>query len=633
MKEINTPFLFKNIFIPLILVLPIICFSFTTLTLGTDNIRMIRHFDIDESGLVGHAAKTYSHFVVPLEDNVTYPQLFYYLAGIAMIPYTQLKGVNYQAIVIALRSLNTLAGIATAILLYFFCLRFFRSYWVGIISSLFFTLNSQYLCWLVNSRCHPLELLFILCVIYFCYAAIEGSDSKSLKLAAIFSGLATATKFGGIFLIPIIWVTELYISIRSKISNLIVFLKPKIKLIYIYATGIIITAIAIPFSVILLYLKFRHKFIKPFGIYTLNDFLHYRNFRLLILVSEILAVTGILWIVINYINNKYIKENLYNIRRKGFPLFLNKSMLFLFHIILVNILIFLFWNPSYFIYPILTIKRMGLQFAKTTMSTALDPGIKKAIFDPGGFIWLKMLFSNAFLNLWFGLLLGGYFIYELLRLSKSLKNDRDGLFKRSLLFFYSAIVISFLILFVSHRPDHYLLSLVMILGILMSFFLVSVISKPKKFIIRFLLGLVFIPILILGFYKRLGPLTELYELKKWSSGIKDTGVLCGKWLENNYPADTKIWLDSNEFYIPPSFYNIHFMYWNDKIERNIKAIKELDPDILVITNAYDSSLKNTQKINTAIKNEELSSFELKKEFQYTGPLSKYYTKIFVYGKK
>lgn len=621
-----------NIVIPFLLVLPILWLVLGTIALGTDNLRMIKHFDVDESTLVEFAGKTYSHIFVPLEDNVTYPQFFYYLAGIVLFPFTLLKGINYQMIAIILRSLNTFAGMLTAIFIYFFCLKFFRSILAGILGSLLFSTIPGYMCWLVNSRPHPLEILFILLVFYFCFRIVEQYRPKFLIGAIIFCGLATATKFGGLFLIPIIWVACLYYIVQLRTPALVNYLKPKIKWVYLYTSGIILILALIPVAAIQLYFKYQNKFY-IFGIKNFNDFLHYRNFRLLLLFVGILILGALIWLVINMLAQKFLKNNSLT-EKYRYIFILDKSTLSLFYIFVNNLLIFLLFNPSYFLFPLSTFKRMGIQFAKSTMSTSLDPGLSRPIFDPKGFVWLKMLFEDSMVNVWFGLLVLAYFIYEVIYFRKNWRSSREFVFQRLLLLIYSVFLFIILIIFLSHRPHHYLLPIAMALSILSSFGIIAIIRQAKTNFFRRFLILVFGVVLVLGFYMRFGYLAKLYELKTSMTSMADTGLLIGEWLKNNFNSNVKIWVDSNEFYIPPEFKNVYSIYVTDAIENNFENIKRIGSDILVITSAYDPFLKNAQKVEQAIKEGRFKGFRLEKVFNYEGPLVKegWYKTIFVYSK-
>ena len=300
-------FWIKNVLVPLFLIMPILLFAIPCIPPGTNNLRMIYHFDQDEGSLVEFAGKTYSKGVVPLEYNVTYPQLYYYLAGIFLFPYTLLKGINYQVIIITLRSFNVLIEILTIVFLYFFCLKFFKSIWVGILSCLLLATSPEYLSWLINSRPQLLEILFILVAFYFYFKLVEKYNRGVLLAMIVFTGLATATKFGGIFLLPIAFLTYLYSILKVPILDSIEYLKDRSKIIYTLSALLMVISLSTSIISVLVYLKIPEKF-HILGIWSLKEFLHFRNFRILLLVSVILFLFSLLWFVLNLFTDRCFKS-------------------------------------------------------------------------------------------------------------------------------------------------------------------------------------------------------------------------------------------------------------------------------------------------------------------------------------
>lgn len=621
-------FWLKKVIIPILLVVPILCFVIPLITIGTDNLRMLQHFDSEEAHIVIYAGKIYSRIFIPPEEICAYPQFFYYLAGIVLFPLAWLKGIDCQTIAIVWHGLNAFSGIFTAIFIYFFCLRFFKSVWKGILSSLLFSTTAGYLCWFVNSRPHPLEIFLILVALYFSLRMVEKYNYKLFLGAMIFSGLATATKFGGLFVIPVIWLACLYGFMQLPPSNLVIYLKRKFKLIYIISFLNVIFSVTLPLIVILLYQKFQIKFYK-IGINNLDNFLHWRNFRLMLLASGLLLTGSIFCCAINFISHKF--ANRLNVKNK-FISVVNISILYLVYIILGNLLIFLVFNPGYFLFPIQTIKLFGLQIAKSTMGTGLDPGLVRPVFDKDGLIWFKMLFENPMFNKCLAILLIIYLIYEVLFFKRNWFYARQALFQRLLLLSYGLILWFFLILFVFHRPHHYLLPVGMVLSILSVFGALEIFKITKINLLGGLYALFLCLVLFFSFQIKLEYILKFRDFKKGQTIAGDTGLVIGRWLEDQYDSSAKIWKDCDDFYIPLKFKNLYFMQLHDSIENNFAKIKEIEPDVLVITSAYDPSLKNAHKVAQAIKDGKLDGYRLEKEFNYTGPLENFgwYKKIFIY---
>lgn len=625
----------RNFIVPCLLIAPIIGFVWGPLTAGTANLRMIIHFDIDESTLVEFAGRTYSKGIIPLELQASYPQFFYYLAGIVLFPYTFFKGIDHQAIVIVFRCLNTMAGISTAILLYFLCLRFFNSVFVGILSSLLFITSPGYLWWLLNSRPHPLEIFFILAVFYFSFRLVEHYKLKVLIAAIVFAGLATATKCAGIFTVPVIWAACLYNIAQQKTTELSGYLSKKFKLINLISLFLACIAIIIPLAAISFYLKFQNKFYF-LGIQNLFDFIRHRNFKVMTIAAILLFLAALFWLVVNFLTNRLSKHRPAAMPEKFSYLFiLNKGILILFYIVASNIAMFLLLNPSYLIYPLNTIKAMAAHFAMTTMTAVINPSLSKPIFDFTNLAWFNMLFfDNRLFNWCFALLFFWYIGYEILSFKKNWLYSRCFLIQRGLLLLYSVVLFLFLILIVHHRNHAYLLPVEMVFGILIALGITQTVKKIRFKFLKSLFILSISILLILGFYTRLGKLIEWHQIKVANCHITDTGIVIGDWLEAHHDSNIKIWKDTPEFYVPPKFKDICFMYLNDTIENNFEEIKKIEPDILIIANPYDGSLGNAQKINLAIKEGKLRGYVLEREFKYEGTLEKNgtYKKIFIYKK-
>ncbi|MDD5617875.1 MAG: glycosyltransferase family 39 protein [Candidatus Omnitrophica bacterium] len=636
MKNMSYKFWIKNILIPCFIIFPILYFTLPIISPGTDNLRMVRHFDPDEASLVEYAGETYSNVLVPLKENAAYPQLYYYLAGLFLFPFTYLKGINYHVIVIVLRSFNVLFGLITGILIYFFISKSFKSIWVGILGSLLFITTPEYLWWLVNSRPHPLELLFIIMIIYFCLRMIDRYQTKFLVAATVFIGLATATKFGGLFMIPAVWVACLYGFSTFKTADLISYLKNKVRLINFIAIAAMILSVLIPLCSILLYLKLREKFY-ILGINNLRDLIFSRDFRLLLGIMSISFLFSLFWFIMNLFSRKF-HNNVSQAEKFRHILIINKSFLTLFNIIVTTVLIFIVSTPHCIRYPLSTLKKMGFQFIKSSMSTALDPGLSKPIFDSGGFVWFKMLFDNNIFNYWAGALFLIYLITELSNFRNHWNNDRKYLIKRLILWFYALCLLSVLFVFLSHRPHHYLLPIALVMSILIGCGVVEIIKIAKNTALRYLLALLLGFLLISSFYVRYERIMYLYNVKLSREATVDTGVAIGKWLEDSYSKDTVIWKDSRDFYVPPKFENVYFVYHEEDISKYFSQINRLKPDLLIITSRADPDLTNFNKVEEAVSNKILKGFKQIKVFEYKGPLAidnlefGSYKNIYVYAK-
>ncbi|MBP7088554.1 MAG: glycosyltransferase family 39 protein [Candidatus Omnitrophica bacterium] len=625
-------FWIKNITIPALLILPVLLFAVPAIPQGVGNIEMIRHFDPDEVLLVEFAGKIYSKGLTPFE--YAYPQFFYYLGGIFLGPYTFLKGLNYQIVTIILRSLNLLAVLSTIVLLYFFCLRFFKSMAIAILSCIILITTPEYLWWIVNCRPHPLEIFFILLTFYFCFQLIEKYQLKVFLKAVISAGLAASVKYGGIFMVPVLWAAFMFSTKGLSLQKLTEYIKSKYKLIS-FITKIIFISVSLTIISITIFFITHQGLFHRTKIKGLADFLQIRNIRILIALVTIIIIGNFIWMYINKVCKKLYPDQAIN-KKYRYLFIINKSLLIIFYIVASMLLIFLVFNPTYWIFPQTTAKSLIRHFTLTTMGTNVDLGLNSAIFDFNRLIWLKMFFDNNLLGINIGILLGCYVLYEIIFLRRNWKNDRTLMLQRSIFWIYITFFMFILFLLITHRPHHYLLPIAMISGILTSFGIVEVSRKAKSKFFR--LSWIFLSSFLLatGISARIPEI--VFNHWALTDKEKDTGLIVGKWLSDNYDSSILIFKDSEEFYIPPKFNNVYFRENNSDINELFKQIAVINPDILVITNENYFYFTNIKMIDKAIKEDILTRFKKIKTFDYFGPLAlgrgRYgkYKQIYIYSK-
>ncbi len=606
----------KDWLLCLLIALPILFILIPMLNLGTDNFNMVRHFDRDESDLIEFAGKTYSHGLIPLEKDIAYPQLFYYASGIFLFPYTLLKGIDYHLIIVYLRSFNLLMVFISLIFTYFFALRFFKSRFAAFLSCLLLATNKQIFWLAVNSRPHLLSMFFILAAFYCCFKIVEKYQKGVFILAGIFTGLAAATNLFGIFLIPSLSIALFYSFTKEKTADLLTGLKSKFRLIYALSFSLICTAAIIPAFCIFMYFK-RTRWFNFIGIYSLQQFLNFRNFKILLLACMLVIAIGILWFVINYFTSVSVRKHTTEDGNRPLLLF-DKSILYSVLLIIGTGLVFLCTNPAYFLFPIQNIKTLLVQLAQTTMGPQLNY-FRRPIFDFNASQWFLMLFDNNVFNVWFGILLLAYALYEIFNFKNNWKRNRDFVMQRILIWVF--VLFLFLVLFicVSHRPHHYLLPMVPLLGVLIAFGINETMKWIRITWLRWLCMGIFSGLLLLGFYFRFQGIFEFWRFKKQcNSG--EFGMIIGKWLQDKFPRTATIWKDSQDFYIPSYFDNIDYIKAADNITQKYSDIIKINPDILVITSEFDLELKNAQNIEKAINVGVLRNYKKIKIFKYSGPL-------------
>lgn len=621
MNIINN-FWIKNFMIPFLLILPILWFVFPAITLGTDNLRMMAHFDNDEAILVSFAGKTYLKGLIPLETGAAYPQLFYYLAGIILFPLTWLRGINYQIIVVGLRGFNLLVALTTVCFLYFFSLKYLKITWAAVLCCLLLITTPYYLPWIINSRPHLLAVLFALAGLYFCLKLIEIDKPQYFLSAILFSAFAAATNLlFGFVMIPAIWMASVYNLSRLPPTQLIEHLKVKYRIINLIASSVVVFTVS--FFALGAFLLVKHQsFFYRSKIRGVHDFLQIRNVRMLIFLVGLLLLAGIVWIIINnYLRKIASNDQLGRYSRRLF--IANNSFLTLFYIIGVLGILFLALTPTYWLFPLVTGKVLMGQFIATTMSTSVDLSINKSFVDFNRLVWIKMLFDQKLLGMWFGLLFLFYLIFEVVFFKKNWSQNRIYLIQRGILWVYMATLMIVLVLFVSHRTGHYLFSILPLAGLLISFGVTQSIKESKTRILSLLLLFIFSAFFGLGLYARWGEICKARDIKL--SKINDTGISVGNWLTERFPSDTKIWRECDAFYIPPKFEQLYFPLKPEIVDPS--EINRIKPDIFVLL----SSPVEKQIINLSLAGK-IPFYERIKHLNYSNKLHEF-KEVFVLQKR
>lgn len=574
-EQLNNNFWVKNVIVPILLVVPIVWFAVPLIGLGIDNIRMIVHFENDEALLINYAAKVYSHGIVPLEFG--YPIFFYYLAGLFLWPYTYFRGIDYGLITETFRTMNTVVTVSTALIVYFLCLRFFRSVYVAILSVFLLTFTPLHLWWANNARPHPLEIFFIFASFYFCFLLIEEYKPKYMRGALLFAGLAAATKYGGIFLIPVVWLTYIHHLFSSPDAMIIKNIKEKYALINIIASLIMFFIAAIFISGAFVILKYPQLFVRN-SFNGAQEFLRIRDVRIIIILLGLLFLAGLGWLLINILSKRLLSKS--ELVQRDRSLFIaDLGGLFLLYIIGVVGIIFAVLNPAFWLFPIVSIKAVANHFVMTTMGSAVtDLGINSPIIDVNRLVWFRMIFDNMLLGRWLGFCFFFYLVYEVVSLKTNWLKDKTFVLQRALLWVYMLALFLMLFIFVSHRPHHYLLPICIAMMVLISFGIVQIIKSDYRKSLKIIFSAVIIILISLSCYDRGKEIIHDRKLKLGK--INDTGIYIGNWLKNEFPENIVIWKDSDIFYIPPKFSNVSCPV-NGVID--LVAIKKLDPSLLVLT--------------------------------------------------
>lgn len=611
-------FFLKYILIPFLLVVPFLILIWPLIGAGIQNGNMIRYFDSDEYDLVEFSARTYAHGLIPLEYLAAYPQLFYYLGGIVLFPLTFFNGVDMRVIAMCLRGLNFTAAIASMLFLYYFVLRFYKSLTMAILASSLFITTPQIVGFMLNSRPHLLSVFFTLAMFYYCFKATQDYKPYFARQAVVFNGFAAATNFFGFLNLPALWITNFYHLFKMREGELSDFIHRRKAQAYGISALIFIVSLAIPLAAIAAFFKFP-KWFHGIGIFDLRHFLDYRNFKILILFSLALFLAAALCAIFNFISLRVFKR---------WIALTSAALTSGFFVFFIVFFLFLLLNPYYIFFPLLSVKATVLQIASTSMGSRLNAFVRP-VFDPAGFIlWFKMLFDNNLLNIWFGLLLMPYLIYETVNFKNNWKNSRDEFFQRFILWSNCIFVYLVLSICVSHRPHHYFLQVSAILGVLLSWGLVKSIRQLKARALKTVLLCAYSILLFLGFHMRVAPLANFYRFQKGKSA--DIALTAGKWLEDHYGAQTGILKLGRYFYLPPRFQKVFYVTDTAGVNQIMGLMDKNQLQVMVLPENSGADLKLISAAGFSLVREFKGSFSLD---SITGNPAGKERMIYIYARK
>ena len=189
-----------------------ICLMGLLLSVGADDLRMVNVFSIDESDIVAHVWNLYvTNFdTVP---SFKYGGLFYLVPVGMMHVWALFFDMSEKVAIIAVRLYCGLAGVGCLWMVYALG-RFVFSGWVGILGALMMAINPTFFRWTVESHPDVPQLFFLLLGLFSICRYTQFPSPKLIALASLGAGLAFATKYAGIFLMPVLGLA-IYISVYS----------------------------------------------------------------------------------------------------------------------------------------------------------------------------------------------------------------------------------------------------------------------------------------------------------------------------------------------------------------------------------------------------------------------------------
>lgn len=173
--------------------------------LGTsEGARMASVFIADEGTQV-IAAQQAIHRSLPVLNWGGYGHLYF---NITLIPLWMVHGwipVTDQMVLIAQRLTSLAGALAVSILSFSIARRYFGSFVAWMSGALLAVIPFDWITFSVMAHPDTLQVAFVMASLSFCCHFTQNRNRQWLYWASVMAGLAFSTKFGGCFILPIIW--------------------------------------------------------------------------------------------------------------------------------------------------------------------------------------------------------------------------------------------------------------------------------------------------------------------------------------------------------------------------------------------------------------------------------------------
>ena len=505
-----------------ILVVLVLWYNFPAILKGVDNWRMIKHFDSDEGEIVGFYNDFYKKLFVAPPAIVSYPTMFYYAAGTFLFPYSHSNKVkdNHKVVVVTFRTLNTISIILTVVLIYFLALNLTKTFYLSFVLAMLVITTPGYLYWGLNSRPHPFEILLQFTSLAFGLKWLDCKKINYLLACLILAALAFATKYGGIFIIPSIFVFSIYFLLQDKIK-IIKIIKKFNRWTYLLSLLLIGLGLIAVFVIYSFLIPLAVNITKIGSQIGTTGLLNLKLIKFGFSGFYAISFLGCIWFFLNRLSQRIIKN--YEIElttpdsKDIFILLTNFGFLFIFLTAVLFSLVFVITNPHFLIHPITTLRAFfGLGLIEFSFSSQGQGTLREWL---NNFAWFKMLFDKNRLGTSGAFLISWYFLFEAFSWKRNCSKEKNQILKRIFIWVFIITNFTFLLIFIKFRAHHYLLTitflifLLIMIGVKKTFQLVS--NRHLKI---FLLTLL-ICLLSWNFLERMPSFLRIHKFISWDKPI------------------------------------------------------------------------------------------------------------------
>lgn len=563
-------------------------FSWPLAWAGSENLRLVYAFDLDEAMNLALVADAVGQGTLRL-DFAVYGLLYFNIALIPLLLANAFVQLSEQNIVVVLRLLATAFAIGTSAITFLLARRYWGS-WAGWLAG--FLLAVVPITFVrMSAVSHPdvPQLFFLVLSLYCCCRLGEDGRKRWLMGASVFAALAFATKYSGVFLLPLIW----GVGVGKSLSNsenrptgpsVTQFTRA---LRYVTAgMGLIVILIGI-FSTP----GVAARFVTVDG--TINDPLILEALSLariaVVVMGSMMIALAVLrppWSLL--VARPRLATAIRTVALSSTTFVVAFSVSSPFAYLNLNFLRNIYYQSS--------VQAQGNYFRE----------------EESGLVWLQVLASPHLLDV---VLLGLAAISLVLTARGLLKTGPTSLLKaESILWLWVISYTSFLVLRVHYRPPHYLLPVVPLVIILTVHGLSRVIryissKPPQKLLGPVLSGIVLLGLGWLELPKSLEHVAS-YRASTMAWAESHSAVKAGEWLAESYPPTTRILYD-RWTYVPPSFADAY----ETRAGGTLEMLDALQPDVIVVNRLQVDTFTDTNQAARFVRGEEL--FNNIRDF-YTG---------------
>jgi 4-amino-4-deoxy-L-arabinose transferase-like glycosyltransferase len=563
-----------------IVLIHFVWFTWPLILPASDNERLVSTFNVDEGRHVRILKYAVSLNIPALEDEFekyvhSYGN-FYFIA--ALIPcwlINIITPITEQQIIVVLRLVSVLFGILTVLLVFLLAQRYFGRFTAWLSTFLLMFVPLEFLRQSTVSHPDITQLFFLVLGIFFCCLLIETSERKWLLWASASGGFAMATKYSGLFLLPLVWLIVIVQTFsnphekNTERDRFLLYLRLTIAFLGIMGilAGIVITP----------------EFFDKYLIVGERTIIETPYLQVLRTARVAAIVAGSVLILISLMNILWSA-----IERNARILNALKGVTIS---ILVFALVFSVFSPFSLI-------RLNLLkgLYKQTIYTEYGVGI---IPEGSGFVWLRILASHHFLSISIFIMAAINLIVVCYAVIKN--KEKKALTTTNLLWIWIIFYLSFLVLRVNRYELRYILPVVPFLIIFgaqtVSMWMEYAMTQKSK---RLLLPSSVIVLLTIGGFQLSKSLDYMLKYRyRISHQVQQSGaVKAGNWLLENYPAFARILYDHYS-YIPPVFKEVRPTFGG-----TIELLRDLNHDLVVVSKEIANRyLENVQYANRYAKGE------------------------------